>query len=88
MEQKNSYAIAALVLGIVSIVFSFIFVWVGLIAGVVGIILAVKGRKIEDKKGMATAGLVCSIIGTSLSGIFVVCALCVVGSIAGIASSL
>lgn len=88
MEQKNSYAIAALVLGIVSIVFSFIFIWVGLIAGVVGIILAVKGRKIEDKKGMATAGLVCSIIGTSLSGIFVVCALCVVGSIAGIASSL
>lgn len=88
MEQKNSYAIAALVLGIVSIVFSFIYVWVGLIAGVVGIILAVKGRKIEDKKGMATAGLVCSIIGTSLSGIFVVCALCVVGSIAGIASSL
>lgn len=92
MEQKNSYAIAALVLGIVSIVFSFIFVWVfvwvGLIAGVVGIILAVKGRKIEDKKGMATAGLVCSIIGTSLSGIFVVCALCVAGSIAGIASSL
>lgn len=88
MEQKNSYAIAALVLGIVSILFSFIFVWVGLIAGVVGIILAVKGRKIEDKKGMATAGLVCSIIGTSLSGIFVVCTLCVVGSIAGIASSL
>ena len=47
MEQKNSYAIAALVLGIVSIVFSFIYVWVGLISGVFGIILAVKGRKIE-----------------------------------------
>ena len=37
---------------------------------------------------MATAGMVLSIIGTSLSGIFVACALCVVGTLGSIAGSL
>ena len=46
MEQKeNGLAVAGLVLGIISIVFAFLFVWIGLIAGIVGIILSVKGRK-------------------------------------------
>lgn len=78
---NNPMAIAGLVLGIVSVVFSFLYVWIGLIAGVVGIILSVKGRKIQAKKGMATAGLVLSIVGVCLSGILVACALCVVGTV-------
>lgn len=87
-SNANGLAVAGLVLGIVSVVFAFLFSWVGLIAGVVGIILSVKGRKSEEKRGMATAGLVLSIIGTALSGIVVVCALCIVGTAAGIAGSI
>ena len=77
VEEKNTAAVVALVLGIVSLVFDFIFPWIGLIAGVVGIVFAVKGRKIQAKKGMATGGLVCSIIGVCLGGIFAICAICV-----------
>lgn len=80
-EEKNPMAIAGLVLGIVSIVFSFLYVWIGLATGIVGIVLSVKGRKLIAKKGLATAGLVLSIIGVSLSGIFVACALCVIGTV-------
>lgn len=90
MKKSNmdGYAIAGLVIGIISVIFSFLYVWIGLIAGIVGIVLSVKGRQSENKKGLGTAGLVLSIIGTSLSGIFVVCAICVVGTAVGIGSSL
>lgn len=89
MDNKaNNFAIAGLILGIVSVVFAFIYVWIGLIAGIVGIILSVNGRKSAEKRGLATAGLVLSIVGTSLSGIFVVCALCVVGTISSAIANL
>ena len=87
-QGSNPMAIAGLVLGIVSVVFAFIYTWIGLIAGVIAIVLSVKGRKIEVKKGMATAGLVLGIIGTSISGIFIACALCVVGTISSAISSM
>lgn len=80
-EGSNGLAVAALVLGIMSIVFAFLFVWIGLITGIVGIILAVQSRKNPAKKGMGTAGLVCSIIGLALSGLMIACALCVLGTI-------
>lgn len=76
-------AIASLVLGIISIVFSF-FGGINLfggILGIVGIILGVYGKKDESKKGMATAGLVCSIIGTILCFIFYVACVACVGSL-------
>lgn len=79
-SNANGLAVAGLVLGIVSLVFAFLYTWIGLIAGIVGIILSVKGRVSVEKRGIATAGLVCSIIGTALSGIFIACALCVVGT--------
>ncbi|MCM1370725.1 MAG: DUF4190 domain-containing protein [Clostridium sp.] len=87
-QENNSTAIAALVLGIVSVVFAFIFTWIGLIAGIVAIILAVKGMKNPVKKGMATAGLVLGIIGTALSGIFIACALCIIGTASSAINSL
>ncbi len=86
-SSANGLAIASLVLGIVSVVFSFIYVWIGLIAGVVGIVLAVKGRP-SEKKSFATAGLVLSIIGTALSGIFIACALCVIGTASSVVNNL
>lgn len=81
-------AVAALVLGIVAIVFSFIGLsWLGLILGIVGIILAIVAKK-QNPTGMATAGLVLSIIGVVLCAlIFIACAACV-GGTAGLMSSL
>ncbi len=80
VEQKNTAAVVALVLGIVSLVGSliipFIGGYVGVICGIIGIVEASKGRKIEFKKGMATAGLVCSIIGICLGGLGVICSIC------------
>lgn len=51
---------------------------VGLILGVVGIVVSVKARKLVPS-GISTGGFVCSIIGTALSAVLLVCALCVVG---------
>lgn len=79
-------AVAALVLGIVAIVFSFIGLYLfGLIAGIVGIVLGVLAKK-KAPSGMATAGLVCSIIGTVLCAlVFIACAACV-SSVGGLAA--
>lgn len=79
MEEKkpNGLAVASLVLGIVSIVFSFFLQWLGLIIGIVGIILGVMAKK-KNPTGMATAGLVLSIIGTVLCAlIFIACIACI-----------
>lgn len=74
--------VAALVLGLVSIVISLFFSyvgWVGIILGIIGIVLAAVARK-NGKGGIATAGLVLSIIGTVLSAIlYLACVACVAG---------
>lgn len=88
VQGSNGLAVASMVLGIVSIVFAFLFVWIGLIAGIVGIILAVMSRKNPAKKGMGTAGLICSIIGVAISGLMIACALCVIGTISSAISDL
>ena len=74
--------IAALVLGIVSIVSNFVGMGmpVGAICGLVSIILGAMGRKDPEKKGLATGGMVCSIIGFIFSIIVIVgCAACLGG---------
>ena len=74
-ESTNStLAIIALVVGILSIVVAFVYVWIGLVLGIAGIIISAKARKQSQTK-MATAGFVCSIIGLALSAVFLVCAL-------------
>ena len=88
MEQqgKKPLAIVALILGIVACVIS----WWGLIPGILGIVCAIVGlvlaimaqksyKAIGQKSGMATAGLVLSIIGLILSIIGLV--LSIVGTI-------
>ena len=70
-------ATTVLVLGICSIVFSCMFI--GLVLGIVGIVLAGKGRKMYkespaayDGWGQLNAGWIMSIIGTCLAGLYVV----------------
>ena len=75
---SNGLAIASLIVGIASIVLSYAFVIPALIVGIVGIVLGSKARK-ECPCGMATAGFVCSIVGTVLSGLLLVCVACGIG---------
>ncbi|GGH88513.1 putative membrane protein [Pullulanibacillus pueri] len=74
--RTNGKSIAALVLGICSIVLP----WVGLIIGIVGIVLASQSIKTikqtnENGYGMAVAGLVCSIVGVCIYGIIILLAI-------------
>ncbi|MBR6950333.1 MAG: DUF4190 domain-containing protein [Oscillospiraceae bacterium] len=80
-ESTNStLSIVALVVGILSIVFAFVYVWVGLALGIAGVIISARARKQSQTK-MATAGFVCSIVGLVLSAVFVVCALACAASV-------
>ena len=76
-NKTNGMAIAGLVLGIVSLAFCWI-AFVGLTAGIVGLILSVMGRKhcAPGQTGMVTAGLVLSIIGIVFSGVWTICSMC------------
>lgn len=70
--KTNGKAIAALVLGILSLVIPY----VGLILGIIAIVFASKAmrevsRTNEGGRGMAIAGLVCGIIGTALYAIVI-----------------
>lgn len=64
MEQKNSgLAIASMVCGIVGLVLSCCVPYLPLVLSIVGLVLGVISlRKQADGKGMAIAGVVCSII--------------------------
>lgn len=65
VEHKATHtdATAALILGILSIVTNLFSGFIGMILGVIGIVFGVRGRRDPEKAGMATAGIVCSVIG-------------------------
>jgi hypothetical protein len=65
-ESGSGFAIAGLILGIISLVF-WIFYGVGGITAILGIILSAFGRRSILHRGMATAGLITSIIALVLS---------------------
>lgn len=68
---KKGFAIAGMVLGIVSVVTGYEAWYIGVAAGVVGLILSIKAKKsyeeIGQKNGMATAGFILSIVGLAVS---------------------
>ena len=74
--------VASLVLGIIALLIgifsSGLLGWLGAIVAIIGIVLGALGRKNPEAKGLATAGLVCSIIGLILCLIlYIACAACV-----------
>ena len=76
-QQNAPYAVAALVLGICSLVFGCFFV--GLVCGIVGLVLANKGQAVYRSNptaysgyGMLNAGRITSIIGIAFGSIYVV----------------
>lgn len=93
-NQSNGMAIAALICGILGIVGSFIPVvqYFTFVLAILGIVFGVKARKAasEDKRGLATAGLVLGIIGTALGALGVICVVCAAGIVgaAGAAGAL
>lgn len=76
--------VASLVLGILAVIIGLFsggsLGWLGAILAVIGIILGALGRKNPEKQGIATAGLVLSIIGLVLCLIlYIACIACVAG---------
>ncbi|MCU9613163.1 DUF4190 domain-containing protein [Caldibacillus lycopersici] len=81
-RPTSGNAIAALVLGILSLIIPYI----GLVLGIIGIVLARKAlREIQQQnlngKGMAVAGLTTSIIGCAIYG-FIIVVFTILGGIA------
>ena len=82
-NSAKSKGIASLVLGILSL----ILVWFGegtlleMILSIIGIVFAVGASKElapDQRRGLATAGMICSIIGLVLSTLWLIaCVLCV-----------
>ncbi|MBR1431554.1 MAG: DUF4190 domain-containing protein [Ruminococcus sp.] len=63
--KSNGMAIASLVLGILSLVLC-CFSLIAIILGVIGLVLGLKAKK-DNPSGLATAGVVLSIIGVALA---------------------
>ena len=74
-ENKNqsNLGVASMILGIVSIVLMCIpyIGYASIVVAIIGIVLAAKAKK-EGPSGMATAGLVCSIIALALWVIMII----------------
>ncbi len=84
-------AAGSLVLGIISLVLGIVIPgsvvkWIGAVLALIGIILGVQGRKDPEKHGLATGGMVCSIIGFIACIIVVIACAGVMGGIASLAN--
>ena len=73
-EPGAGQAVTSLVLGIISIVFTFIpcFGFVAIATGIIGLIMGILGRKSVSRHGMAVTGIVLSAISLGLVVLFTV----------------
>ncbi len=85
---SNGVAIASLTLGIVAAVFIFIpgLAWVSIICAIIGLILGISAKK-KAPSGMATAGLVLSIIALAISVVVFIACLACAGALASLGAS-
>lgn len=83
-KQTKTFSILSLIFGIVGIVLTFTPASVvGLILAILGIVFSVIGKKKEGKNGMATGGLVLSIIALVIWIIYIA----IIGAIFGMAAA-
>lgn len=71
-KKTDVLAIISLVCGILAIILSCCSAYIGLVPGIAGIVLAIISKKQNGKSGIATAGLICSIIGIVIAIIITV----------------
>ena len=69
-QKENRLAIAALVLGIVTLLF-FWAPFISLFTGIIGMVLAVISLVKEDQKAMPIIGMVLSILGLALTSLMI-----------------
>lgn len=69
-RSENNLSVAALVLGIVTLVF-FWFPFISVITGIIGMVIAIIALVKEEHKVMAIVGMVLSILGVALSAIMI-----------------
>jgi len=85
-------AIAALICGVLGIIGSFIPIiqYFTFLLAILGIVFGIKGRRaaLPGQAGIATAGLVCGIVGTAFGLVGVICAICVLATAGSILSGL
>ncbi len=84
-DGNKGMAIAAMILGIVSIVLCCIW-YISIIAGVVAIVLGIMYNKKNGKCGMSTAGILCGIIGMILAIALIVIAALGLAALGGMAA--
>lgn len=82
-NTTNVSAIVGLCLGTAGVILNFIQPFIGVVAGIVGIVFSVKGRKVQEGRGMATTGLVLSIIAVVIFGVMILFSILVVGAVLG-----
>lgn len=86
--KSSGLAVASMVLGIVAVVFDFIFAWVGLICGIIALILGIVAKnQISNSNGqiggggMATAGIVLGAVALLLWLIVLIACSAIIGGI-------
>lgn len=93
-QQKPTVpnAVATLVLGILAVITSCYFI--GIIFGIIGLVLANKGKQVYNANptaytgyGMLNAGFICSIIGTAIGGLLFLIGL-IMGGIGALGSGI
>lgn len=62
-KKTDALAIVSLIVGIISILMGCCTAYYAVIPSVIGIVCAIISKKNNGKSGMATAGLICSIVG-------------------------
>lgn len=80
-QKTDALAIVSLVLGIAAILLGCCVTYLGIALGIGGIVCAVMSKK-KQKSGLATAGMVCSIIGIVFALIWIIGAAAIMGWLA------
>lgn len=82
-EGGKGMAVASMILGIVSIVMLCCSQYISLPCAIIGLILGIVHKKKNGKNGMATAGVVCSIISLVLSILLIIASAVLLGAVGG-----
>ena len=80
-QKTDTLAIVSLILGIGAILMGCCITYLGIALGIGGIICSVMSKK-KQKSGLATAGMVCSIIGIVFAAIWIIGSVAILGMLA------